>query len=112
VTGVQTCALPISSLPTPYWEEQLGFSVIEAMAAGLPVLAVASGSLPYVVEGGALFVTPYDVDDLSRGLTRLATEPALASELSDAGAERARTIFNTSVVAPALGDIIDRTLSR
>jgi glycosyltransferase involved in cell wall biosynthesis len=48
--------LVLASLPTPYWEEQFGMVLAEAMAAHVPVVAAASGAIPEVVgESGTLF---------------------------------------------------------
>ena len=48
--------LVLASLAVPYWEEQFGMVLAEAMAAHVPVLAAASGAIPEVVGGsGTLF---------------------------------------------------------
>ena len=48
--------LVLASLPTPFWEEQFGMVLAEAMAAHVPVVAAASGAIPEVVgESGTLF---------------------------------------------------------
>ena len=48
--------LVLASLPTPFWEEQFGMVLAEAMAAHVPVLAAASGAIPEVLgESGTLF---------------------------------------------------------
>lgn len=44
-------ALVLASLPRPAWEEQFGMVLVEAMAAGLPVMAASSGAIPEVVGG-------------------------------------------------------------
>ena len=41
--------LVLASLPTPFWEEQFGMVLAEAMAAHVPVVAAASGAIPEVV---------------------------------------------------------------
>jgi glycosyltransferase involved in cell wall biosynthesis len=52
----EASCLVLASLPTPYWEEQFGMVLAEAMAASVPVVAAASGAIPEVVEGyGTLF---------------------------------------------------------
>jgi glycosyltransferase involved in cell wall biosynthesis len=72
--------------------EGYGLPPVEAMAAGLPVLA--SSGVPSVDpdEDGtpvALVVDPFDVDEIAGGLVRAATDDALRSRLRDAGAARA-----------------------
>jgi glycosyltransferase involved in cell wall biosynthesis len=67
----QGSCLVLASMPTPFWEEQFGMVLIEAMAAGLPICASSSGAIPEVLRGtGALF-TPGDwvglADALSAG---------------------------------------------
>lgn len=52
----QASCLVLASLPTPYWEEQFGMVLTEAMAARVPVVAAASGAIPEVAGGyGTLF---------------------------------------------------------
>jgi glycosyltransferase involved in cell wall biosynthesis len=59
----------LASLATPHWEEQFGMVLAEAMAAGAPVVASASGAIPEVVgDGGALF-RPGDWPSLAGALT-------------------------------------------
>jgi glycosyltransferase involved in cell wall biosynthesis len=59
------------------WHENAPFVVLEARAAGLPVLASRFGGLTEVVDDGAdgeLFA-PGDVSDLAQRLQRLLDEP-------------------------------------
>jgi glycosyltransferase involved in cell wall biosynthesis len=60
IFGHASCVV-LASLPTAGWEEQFGLVLAEAMAAGAPLLASASGAIPEVLEGsGAALFQPGD----------------------------------------------------
>lgn len=97
--------LVLASLPVRGWEEQFGMVLVEAMAAGAPVVACASGAIPEVVgEHGAL-VGAGDWIGLARALAAgplagpapapRAQPPAaaLAPYSADAAAERYRAAY-------------------
>ncbi len=65
----------LASLPTPVWEEQFGMVLAEAAAAGLPIVAAASGAIPEVLRGhGALF-PPGDWYALAQALDAIVAVP-------------------------------------
>ncbi len=66
-------------------------AVLEAMAAGKPVVATRAGGTPEVVVDGetGLLVTPGDVAGLGEALGRLAADPALRRRMGAAGRARA-----------------------
>jgi glycosyltransferase involved in cell wall biosynthesis len=64
-------------------------ALLEAMAAGLPVVATAVGGCPELVGDAGLLVPPRDHEAAARALLRLADEPALRSRLGAAGRTRA-----------------------
>jgi len=80
----------------PSREEGLGLSVIEAMAAGRPVVASRVGGLPEVVEDGVsgVLVAPRDPKPLTDAVTALLADPARAREMGEAGRERVRRLFS------------------
>jgi glycosyltransferase involved in cell wall biosynthesis len=70
-------------------------ALLEAMAAGKPVLAARSGGTPEVVLDGVtgLLHPPEDIDALAAALRRLAADPGLRATLGAAGRERAAAEF-------------------
>jgi glycosyltransferase involved in cell wall biosynthesis len=74
----------------PSLYEGFGFPPLEAMAVGTPVVASDRGSLPEVLDGGALLVDPTDDKALSGALESVLTRPELRERLRRTGRERAR----------------------
>lgn len=85
----------------PSRSEGLGLVLVEAMAAGRPVVATRVGGVPEVVLHGetGLLVEPGDVDGLAGAIRRLLEEPELAGRLGAAGRERARQLFSAERMA-------------
>jgi glycosyltransferase involved in cell wall biosynthesis len=76
-------------LAFPSLYEGFGFPPLEAMAAGVPVVATRAGSLPEVLGDGASMVDVGDHDGLVEALDKVLTDPELRFRLITAGAERA-----------------------
>jgi glycosyltransferase involved in cell wall biosynthesis len=76
--------------------EGLPVSVLEAMAAGLPVVASAVGGVGELVVDGetALLVRPADADALAGALSTIVAEPTIRRRLGDAGRARAEELFD------------------
>ena len=84
-------------------QESFGIVLVEAMAAGVPVVATDIPGYREVVRDGleGLLVPPGDPPALAAALVRILEEPDLASTLAAAGRERARA-FSWEVIAPRL----------
>jgi glycosyltransferase involved in cell wall biosynthesis len=76
--------IDISVLPS--LSEGLSNSLLEAMAAGVPVIATKVGGTPELVEDGAtgLLVAPRNAAALGQAMTLLLDHPATARRIGDA----------------------------
>jgi glycosyltransferase involved in cell wall biosynthesis len=73
----------------PSLYEGFGHPPLEAMSAGVPVVAARAGSLPEVLGDAALLVDPNDEGELAEALTRVTVDDDLRSLLVGRGRERA-----------------------
>jgi glycosyltransferase involved in cell wall biosynthesis len=71
--------------------EGFGLPVLEAMAAGCPVITSTVSSLPEVAGAAAVLVNPYEVGEIAEALAMLCLDEGQAQRYSDRGVERART---------------------
>jgi glycosyltransferase involved in cell wall biosynthesis len=96
----------------PSLQEGFGLCVLEAMAAGVPV--IVPGEEPfteYLDAGSASFVDPRDVGDMARALRSLAEDPDARASLAARARERARS-FSWSRSASIHADHYDAILRR
>ena len=91
-------AADVFCLPSHF--EGLPMSIIEAMLAGLPVIATdIRGPREQVVDGRTgLLVPPASVAPLAAALTRLGDDPALRAAMGAAGRARALDLFDEAKV--------------
>ncbi|MGE0877283.1 MAG: glycosyltransferase family 4 protein [Acidimicrobiia bacterium] len=99
-------AFVLPSLPTPYWEEQLGFSLVEAMATGLACIGTDTGSIPFILGDAGVVVRPYDKPSLSGALRRLTVDPTHRAELGVAARRRVQTELSVETVSARLREAI------
>lgn len=93
----------------PSLHEGFGLPALEAMAAGVPVLAGRAGALPEVCGDAAVYCDPSSVDDVERCLMLLASDEPLRMRLAAAGRRRAKT-FSWDACAQATADVLGRAL--
>lgn len=87
----------------PSQQEAFGLTLLEAMAAGTPVVASRVGGIPEAVEDGVsgLLHRPGDAADLAEKILAVLSDPGLRSALVAGGRERVKT-FNRPAMTAAL----------
>lgn len=81
------------------WLEAFGLVVVEAMAAGVPVVAAGHGAFVELVEDGTtgLLHRPGEVASLASALRRITADPALNREMGQAARRRYEQGFSPAV---------------
>ncbi len=97
----------------PSLQEGFGIVFLEAMAAGLPVVAGDAAAVPEVVPDGetGLLVDPRDPDAVAGALLRLLSDGELRRSMARAGRERVRAYGWPAVARrflDAVGDLFPR----
>ncbi|SHO47123.1 glycosyltransferase family 4 protein [Anaerocolumna xylanovorans] len=70
--------------------EGFGLPPLEAMACGTPVITSNVASLPEVVEGAALMVNPFSVDEIKEAMLHIMESDELANQLIEKGFNRVK----------------------
>lgn len=88
----------------PSYNEGLPMSLLEAMAAGMPVLSTTVGGIPEAVSDGVegFLVQAGDIDALSARLEQLLADPALAQRMGAAARRKVETTFASGAVLPRI----------
>jgi glycosyltransferase involved in cell wall biosynthesis len=81
-------------------------AVLEAMAAGKPVISTAVGGVPELVEGGCgLLVPPREAQALSKAMRYMLERPEARKSMGEASARRAVERFDLRVMTEAYEDL-------
>jgi glycosyltransferase involved in cell wall biosynthesis len=78
------------ALLMPSLDEGFGVPALEAMSAGVPVIASNRGSLPEVVGEGGTLLEPDDVGGFAGAMERIVRDEAWARAQGEAGLTRAK----------------------
>ena len=81
-------------------------AVLEAMAAGKPIVSTAVGGVPELVEGGCgLLVPPRNAQALSKAMRHMLESPEARKSMGEASARRAVERFDLRVMTEAYEDL-------
>ena len=88
----------------PSYYEGLPMGVLEAMAAGVPVVATIVGGIPELITDGVdgRLVSPGDIEQLTTVLRDLLGNSELKETMGMAGAKKIRTHFAVSTILPQI----------
>jgi glycosyltransferase involved in cell wall biosynthesis len=94
-------------LALPSLSEAMPMCVLEAMAAGKPVVASKVGAIPKMVDPGqtGLLVDPGDIDGLSDAIIKILKDRELARQMGKNGSTRARQLFSADAMAREYEDL-------
>jgi glycosyltransferase involved in cell wall biosynthesis len=94
--------------------EGVSLTVIEAMAAGLPVVATRVGGNPEVVQDGitGMLVPAAEPAALAAAIVAIAGDRQTAKRMGEAGRQRAYDIFSLDVMADAYLHLYERLLGK
>ncbi len=109
---VPDCLAGMDIFVLPSLNEGMGRALIEAMAAGLPVVASRVGGVPAVLEDGrsGRLVPPGDADALAAAIGALLAKPEDAMALARAGSARIGERFGAGAMVRAIESVYDHAL--
>ncbi|HOX55656.1 MAG TPA: glycosyltransferase family 4 protein [Candidatus Paceibacterota bacterium] len=101
-------------LVLPSLEDNCPMTVLEAMAAGVPVVAAEVGGLPDLIEPNktGIFCNPLDPGSMATAVEKLLVNPTAAAEIARQARASARERFHPEVVAGRHLEIYREVLNR
>jgi glycosyltransferase involved in cell wall biosynthesis len=102
-----------TALVLPSLEDNCPMTILEAMAAGVPVVASKVGGLPDLIEEGktGFFCDPLEAASLSAAVEGVLLNPSAAGEVARHARQRARERFHPEVIARRHLEIYREVLS-
>lgn len=92
----------LPSIPVPFWEEQFGMVLVEAMSSGVPVISTRSGSIPEVVGDAGVLIPPNDPSSIYEEIKKLYLDRSWLRELAGKGRKRALDVYRKEDVASCI----------
>jgi len=108
---VERILLKVDLLVHPANQEPFGRVLLEASAAGLPIVATDVGGTSEIVINGqtGILVAPRDPQALANAVVSLLSDPSTARKMGDAARQRTSREFAIGTSASTLADVWSRT---
>jgi len=95
----------------PSYGEPLGIVLIEALAAGKPIIATSSGGVPEVVdERSAILVPQQCINALAASIEEVLTDKSLADSMGQASYERAKELYDSDIILTKVEQVYESVL--
>lgn len=98
------------SKPTKTWEEQYCTVLLEAQAAGLPIVTTHTGGIPENVGDAGIVVPPGDVDAITKAVKRFIDDPKLRVSYAKKARARAVGVHDITIGARKLDELYQKLL--
>lgn len=97
---------------SPAWEEGFGLAIVEAMAAGVPVVASDAGGPGEIIEHekSGLLIPPGDIVALEKSLRGLLQDAEARRKMADNGLARVKEQFNLNRVVTQVEEVYVRAV--
>lgn len=113
-TDVQDIMAALDLFVLPSQEESFPLAILEAMAAGLPVVATTVGGIPECVVPGetGILVPPARSEPLAAAIVDVLRDPVCARRFGEAGRRRVRERFSAQSQAPCIEAVLAGVVRR
>ena len=98
--------LVLPSFDTSSWKEQFGHVIIEAMAAGVPVIGSDAGAIAWVIGDAGLVFAQKSIEGLSEALCKYMSQEEVCRMYGERGLNRVREVYGHEVIARNIGNFL------
>jgi len=105
IAGADVVAIPSTLSESGFGREGFGLVAVEAMAAGVPVVAYADGALPETLGGCGALVAPGDSAALAEEISSLLGDPEARERMVRCGYRRARERYSLAAMSEGMRSV-------
>ncbi len=96
----------------PSYYEELPYSILEGMAAGLPIAASRVGGIPTLIESGVngILFEPGNISEIASALKFLISHPEARSQMGKANIQKIKAEFSAEKVIPQMMSVYSQLI--